>query len=253
MSPGWCPRSPMTSPPSTERCAPATPGPMGRSSRSDQLGVPWFVSKLRDEGLRVPRILEAAGERPLYREEAGRAQYLTLSGDYADITRPEGVLKLADVKRGAEPIKRNRSASLWDLGDGIAGLEFHTKMNALDAESIAMVREAAGDRQAGLPGAGDRPRRGQLLGRRQHRARAVRRQHRHVAAHRAECEGGPGGVLGPQIRALPGGWRARRNGVWREGWRSCCIAIPSRPMPRPIWVSSRWASASSRAGAAPRK
>ncbi len=115
----------------------------GPFEQIDQLGVPWFVSKLRDEGLRVPRLLEAAGERPLYREEAGRAQYLTLSGDYADITRPEGVLKLADVKRGAEPIKRNRSASLWDLGDGIAGLEFHTKMNALDAESIAMVREAA--------------------------------------------------------------------------------------------------------------
>ena len=115
----------------------------GPFEQIDQLGVPWFVSKLRDEGLPVPRILEIAGARPLYREEAGRAQYLTLAGDYADITRPQGVLKLADVKRGAEPIRRNGSASLWDLGDGVAGLEFHTKMNALDAESIAMVRVAA--------------------------------------------------------------------------------------------------------------
>ena len=37
-----------------------------------------------------------------------------------------------DVKRGKEPIFRNASASLWDMGDNILLVEFHSKMNSMD-------------------------------------------------------------------------------------------------------------------------
>ena len=37
---------------------------------------------------------------------------------------------------------RNGSASLWDIGDGAACLEFHTKMNALDPEVMALIGKA---------------------------------------------------------------------------------------------------------------
>jgi 3-hydroxyacyl-CoA dehydrogenase len=57
------------------------------------------------------------------------------------VRRP-GVLLLADVKRGRQPIVANKAASLWDLGDGVACLEFHTKMNAFDADLLGMVKKA---------------------------------------------------------------------------------------------------------------
>ena len=39
-------------------------------------------------------------------------------------------------------MKHNLSASIADLGDGVACVEFHTKMNALDDEIFAMINEA---------------------------------------------------------------------------------------------------------------
>jgi len=52
------------------------------------------------------------------------------------------VLLLADVKRRSEPLEKNGSASLWDIGDGVACLEFHTKMNAVDDQIVAMIDKA---------------------------------------------------------------------------------------------------------------
>lgn len=115
----------------------------GPFEQIDQLGTDWFAEKLAAENIAVPEIVKVAAGRPLYKEEGERKQYLTLDGSYADIEVPEDAWVLADKKRGHEPIASNSSASLWDVGDGVACLEFHSKMNSLDANSIAMVREAA--------------------------------------------------------------------------------------------------------------
>src|SRR5690606_23525679 len=69
-------------------------------------------------------------------------EYLTTDGAYAEVKRPEGVLLLEDVKRRSKPLAKNASASLWDIGDGVACLEFHSKMNALDTESMALIQKA---------------------------------------------------------------------------------------------------------------
>ena len=37
---------------------------------------------------------------------------------------------------------QNKSASLRDIGDGVLCLEFHSKMNTIDAEIIAMLGES---------------------------------------------------------------------------------------------------------------
>ena len=43
-----------------------------------------------------------------------------------------------------EPVAKNGSASLWDLGDGVLCLEFHTKMNALDEGVLRQIHKAIG-------------------------------------------------------------------------------------------------------------
>ena len=42
----------------------------------------------------------------------------------------------------SEPIARNGSASLWDIGDQVVCLEVHTKLNTVDPEVIKMVAKA---------------------------------------------------------------------------------------------------------------
>ncbi len=115
----------------------------GPFEQIDQLGTRWFADRLRSEGRPVPKIVDVADGRPLYKEEGAKALYLTLSGDYAEIPVADDAWSLADKKRGQTRIAGNRGASIWDIGDGVACLEFHTKMNAIDADILNMVKEAS--------------------------------------------------------------------------------------------------------------
>ncbi len=110
----------------------------------DQLGTGWFAEKLKAEGKKVPHMVEVAAGRPFYKVEGAKLLFLTTSGDYAEVKRPDGVLLLTDIKRGSKPVTKNGSASLWDIGDGVLCLEFTSKMNALDADIMALLRKAIG-------------------------------------------------------------------------------------------------------------
>lgn len=105
----------------------------------DQLGAKWFAERLAAEGMPVPALLEKVGDGTFYRVENGKRQFFTVEGGYKDLTTPEGVLRLADLKLATKPVARNGSASLWDLGDGVACLEFHTKMNSIDPGIMEMI------------------------------------------------------------------------------------------------------------------
>ncbi len=108
----------------------------------DRMGPGVLAARLAAEGRDVPAILTTAGDRPFYRVENGQRQYLTAGGEYADVPRADGVELLEDIKLRSQPILTNLSASLWGVGDGVAALEFHTKMNALDDQVVALINEA---------------------------------------------------------------------------------------------------------------
>ncbi len=108
----------------------------------DRMGPGLLAQRLAAEGRDVPAILTTAGDHPFYRVEKGNRQYLTTAGDYVDVPRADGVELLEDIKLRSQPVLTNASASLWDVGDGVAALEFHTKMNALDDQVIALIEEA---------------------------------------------------------------------------------------------------------------
>ncbi len=109
----------------------------------DQLGAKWFADRLTAEGRAVSPLLQTAVTAGgFYRTQGATVEYLGTDGVYHPIVRRPGVLLLSDVKRAAQPIVSNKAASLWDLGDGVACLEFHTKMNAFDADLMGMVKKA---------------------------------------------------------------------------------------------------------------
>ena len=62
-------------------------------------------------------------------------------------SQPDGLMILKAAKDRQRIVRKNAGASLVDLGDGVLGLEFHSKMNALGGDQIQMihagVKEAA--------------------------------------------------------------------------------------------------------------
>jgi 3-hydroxyacyl-CoA dehydrogenase len=108
----------------------------------DRIGAAALAARLRDEGRSVPAILNTIGGRSFYRVVEGKRQFLTLAGEYQDVVRGEGVVLLEDVKLASEPLLKNASAALWDVGDGVVALEFTTKMNALDGEIMGLIQQA---------------------------------------------------------------------------------------------------------------
>jgi 3-hydroxyacyl-CoA dehydrogenase len=108
----------------------------------DKMGAAWFAEKLAKDGKKVSPMLKLAAEKGgFYRTENGKLQYLTTKGDYADVVRAPGVLKLADIKRAGKPLVKNPSARVWDIGDGVLCFEFASKMNALDPMTMAGYKD----------------------------------------------------------------------------------------------------------------
>lgn len=108
----------------------------------DKLGADWFADRLAADGMAVPELLQTARGKTFYRVENGRRQFLGVGGAYHDIVRPDGVLLLDDIKRRDKPVLKNGSAALWDIGDGVACFEFTSKMNALDADIVALLAKS---------------------------------------------------------------------------------------------------------------
>ena len=108
----------------------------------DRVGAAWLAAELRRENRPVPKLLDTVGDGSFYRTENGTLQAFATDGAYHDVTRAAGVLLLSDVKRRSKPLARNGSASLWDIGDGVACLEFTSKMNSLDPDIMSMIGRA---------------------------------------------------------------------------------------------------------------
>lgn len=108
----------------------------------DRIGTSAFAALLRSDGESVPALLAAAEGQSFYRVESGKRQYLGTDGAYHDIVRPAGVLLLSDIKLASEPVAKNGSAALWDIGDGVLCLEFTSKGNSLDEGIITMLAKA---------------------------------------------------------------------------------------------------------------
>jgi 3-hydroxyacyl-CoA dehydrogenase len=113
----------------------------------DALGFEETGERIRNEGLPLPPLIEkmlAAGAKSFYRaaDAAGRprTEYFDLcDGSYKLLEDRPGVMELAALKRARGVIRKNAGASLVDLGDGVVCLEFHSKMNTIGEDQIALI------------------------------------------------------------------------------------------------------------------
>jgi 3-hydroxyacyl-CoA dehydrogenase len=109
----------------------------------DVIGVADAVSKMEALGIQpagwVKEML-ASGRGSFYADDT---YWDPKTKSAKPIPTSPRALSLPNVRKKGGLVFENDGASLYDLGDGIAGLEFHSKMNALDADIIALVHKTA--------------------------------------------------------------------------------------------------------------
>jgi 3-hydroxyacyl-CoA dehydrogenase len=111
----------------------------------DAIGLRESVERMRKEGKSIPDSVEKmrkAGNDSFYRRRGGVREYYDFaSGTYRPLPVSPDVIFLPSLAERNRVVKRNPGATLYDLGDGVLCLEFHTKMNAIDGDIVAMMNE----------------------------------------------------------------------------------------------------------------
>jgi 3-hydroxyacyl-CoA dehydrogenase len=115
----------------------------------DAIGVEKSVARMKEEGQSVPENVQGmldAGAGSFYRKKDGQQFYFDFASEqYVPLSDPAGTIILKSLKDRSGVIKKNSGASLIDLGDGVACLEFHSKMNAIGGDTLQMVKHALGE------------------------------------------------------------------------------------------------------------
>jgi 3-hydroxyacyl-CoA dehydrogenase len=100
----------------------------GPYKQMDMLGLDFVRAGIRKLGLPEPALLRRA-EGTFYRENGATA--MQLDGGYGPVAEVAGAVSLQGLRVRKRTIFEGPDATLFDLGDGVAGLEFHSKMNTI--------------------------------------------------------------------------------------------------------------------------
>jgi 3-hydroxyacyl-CoA dehydrogenase len=111
----------------------------------DAIGLADSVARMRREGKEIPGNVEkmlAAGNTSFYRRPGGTLEYFDFaSGAYLPAPVSPDVIFLPALRERNKVVQENLGATLYDIGDGVLCLEFHTKMNAVDGDIVSMMNE----------------------------------------------------------------------------------------------------------------
>jgi 3-hydroxyacyl-CoA dehydrogenase len=112
----------------------------------DAIGLKSSVKKMEKEGEVIPPLVEkvlSKGYSSFYEKRDGSIFYFDLgAGRYEKVGEKPEIILLPSLKDRKKTVLSNAGASLIDLGEGVACLEFHSKMNTIGADTIQMMRDA---------------------------------------------------------------------------------------------------------------
>jgi len=113
----------------------------------DALGIEKSALKMKAARYQLPDWIQAMldnGKTAFYKRSADRLYFYdpALKNYQAVPVKPEFIV-LSALKRQEKKIAGNSGASLIDIGDGVACLEFHTKMNAIGDDILNMINMSA--------------------------------------------------------------------------------------------------------------
>jgi len=115
----------------------------------DAAGVEATAARMKKEGKLVAANVEkllGSGQKSWYADDpksaSGRKFWDLASTTYKSVQVPAGVWSVEVAKKSKGVVRKNSGASLVDLGDGVACIEFHSKMNALGADIISLITQS---------------------------------------------------------------------------------------------------------------
>lgn len=113
---------------------------MGPFEIWDAIGVEKSIAKMEAEGDVVPSWVKemiAAGNSSFYKENSYYHH-----GEYCAIETNPKEIHLRSLKKEKDVIMKNSGASLIDLGDDVACLEFHSPNNSIGLDVIQMINKS---------------------------------------------------------------------------------------------------------------
>ena len=113
----------------------------------DTLGFTAVCGRMEKEGRALPELVARMRERnavgwyrPSDERLRPRTDYFDLvAGHFRAVEPRPGIIRLSELKRCGGLVESNPGVSLVDLDDGVACLEFHSKMNTLGEDTIRMI------------------------------------------------------------------------------------------------------------------
>src|SRR5699024_652196 len=120
----------------------------------DVIGLKRSTARMQREGETVPAwVLEMleSGNESFYKKEKGNIFYFD-NGEYKQLKSNPREMNLRLYKNEQNVIKKNAGASLIDIGDDVALLEFHSQSNAIGLDVIQMVNFAIEETEKNFKG-----------------------------------------------------------------------------------------------------
>ncbi len=114
---------------------------MGPFAVFDALGVEWLKAAFAERGQGTPGLLRIVRES-FYRQLGSGPRQLSFVGEYAPIEPIPHSLDLDLVQRRVGTLASNPEATLLDVGDGVALLNLHGKMNTLGSGALDMIERS---------------------------------------------------------------------------------------------------------------
>ncbi len=108
----------------------------------DAIGVPAFVKRAEKDGVKVPASLSGVESFYRFNADGQKEYYDLLKKQYLPVPVKEGQIQLQILKKAGRVVEKNANCSVVDLGDGVFGFEFHSKMNSISGDILAMTHKA---------------------------------------------------------------------------------------------------------------
>jgi len=119
----------------------------------DALGATTVIELAQQAGCEIPMALTVSADQgPFYvvKDQILMVRTFEDRPTLKAVSLPKGTQRFSLTRRTLQPIAKNQAASLWALPGDLRLVEFHSKANALTADSMAIVRQAATDHGKGI-------------------------------------------------------------------------------------------------------
>ena len=115
-------------------------------------GLQWMQESGRSAATWVLQLVESQERPAFYKLENGKQlEWSITSSEYVKITGKEAFIILNNLRK-TNKLWGNDGATLFDLGDGILNLEFHSKMNTMGSEVVQGLQHAVAEAEKNFRG-----------------------------------------------------------------------------------------------------